>query len=822
MTSRTTTIDRVAIVVWAAVVAIALVVVVRARFTADLSAFLPTRPTPEQALLIEQLREGPASHLLLVAIDGDGAGIADATLARLSRATAATLRRDARFLSVNNGETLAAARDRTLFLEHRYLLGDRVAAARFTATGLHAALVESLDLLGSSAGLALQPLLTRDPTGELLHLVDRLTAGRALPVVDGTWLVRSSDQGPHALLVVETRADGSDIDGQQVAITALRQAFAAARTESGDAASRARLVVSGPAVFAVDARDTIEREATRLSIVGAVAVAALLGFVYRSPRVLLLGLLPMASGALCGLAAIAIGFGVVHGIALGFGVTLIGEAVDYAIYLFVQGSRAARPGMRGFWSTIALGVATSAIGFGALLFSGFAGLAQIGLLSITGLVVAALATRWVVPAWLPDGFVVRPMPRVGAALASLASAAFRMRWPFAIVAVASVVVLALHRDALWSRDLASLSPVPKAALDADLRLRSELGAPDVGTVVVVRASDEQRALEGSERIVDALGPAIAEGLLVGLDAPSDYLPSPARQRARRDALPDDASLRRDFARALDGLPFRKTGFDGFFADVAREKAGALVTSADLEGTSIAAALRALLSTRRSAGDAADPLPVTAVVALRGLRDDDAARRRVAAAIEGLSRDVDGKAIEVRLIDIGVETRGLYADYLSRALKTAAVGAAAIVVLLAVALRDVLRLARVVLPLVIAVLTIGAAHVAIGGPLTLFHFVGLLLIVAVGSNYTLFFDRREDGDRRLLVSLVVANATAVIGFGVLGLSSLPVLHAIGTTVAPGALLALIGAAVFASRPSTDPRLTSGDACGAERRAERDVA
>jgi len=38
---------------------------------------------------------------------------------------------------------------------------------------------------------------------------------------------------------------------------------------------------------------------------------------------------------------VALGFGVIHGVTLGFGVTLIGESVDYSIYLLIQ--RAPRP-----------------------------------------------------------------------------------------------------------------------------------------------------------------------------------------------------------------------------------------------------------------------------------------------------------------------------------------------------------------------------------------------------------------------------------------------------------------------------------------------
>ena len=49
-------------------------------------------------------------------------------------------------------------------------------------------------------------------------------------------------------------------------------------------------------------------------------------------------------------------------------------------------------------------------------------------------------------------------------------------------------------------------------------------------------------------------------------------------------------------------------------------------------------------------------------------------------------------------------------------------------------------------------------------------------------------------------MAIANLTTAIGFGTLALSSVPVLHAIGITVGPGAVLALLLAACFSERES----------------------
>ena len=81
---------------------------------------------------------------------------------------------------------------------------------------------------------------------------------------------------------------------------------------------------------------------------------------------------------------------------------------------------------------------------------------------------------------------------------------------------------------------------------------------------------------------------------------------------------------------------------------------------------------------------------------------------------------------------------------------------------------------------------------------------MLLIVAVGSNYALFFDRLSHGAQRgsqplTLASLAVANLATVLAFGVLATASVPVLADLGRTVAPGTLLALLFSAMLAGRP-----------------------
>src|ERR1039457_271834 len=123
---------------WLTCVALAAIVVARARYVTDLSAFLPAKPTPMQRLLVDQLREGPASRVILIALERGDIRIR----AQISVAMARGLRLDREFTGIENGEPITAERDREFLFQHRYLLSETVTAQRFSAAGLKGAIAE--------------------------------------------------------------------------------------------------------------------------------------------------------------------------------------------------------------------------------------------------------------------------------------------------------------------------------------------------------------------------------------------------------------------------------------------------------------------------------------------------------------------------------------------------------------------------------------------------------------------------------------------------------------------------------------------------------
>jgi predicted exporter len=510
-------------------------------------------------------------------------------------------------------------------------------------------------------------------------------------------------------------------------------------------------------------------------------VATLLLLAYRSATALVLTFVPVASGALAGAACVGLVYGSLHGATLGFGATLIGEAVDYAIYFFshMESGLPPRRTLDRIWPTLRLGVMTSVCGFCGMLFSGFPGLAQLGLFSISGLIVAALVTRGVLPALTPHEFRLRSSDALPRLLMRFFAglAVFRQILPLALIGV--VAWLLMRSGPFWSDELASLSPVPLAEQRLDEELRSALGAPNVRHLIIARGHSMEDALQAAERTGARLDALVPGGALAAYDSPARHLPSAQAQRARQDALPARADLQRNLAAAARKLAYRNSAFEPFLADAEAARSAKALVRDDLRGTTLALKVDSLLVERRGEWFALMPL--------RGVRDAGAVTQAAGA--------------DAVVLDIKDASDALYRNYRMQVVLYSIVGVVIIIGLLLAATRSVRRTLDVLMPLAAAVLVTCAILVAMGIALSLFHLVALLLVVGVGSNYSLFFERENfarGNPVRTVAALVLCATSTMIGFGLLGFAGTPVLSAIGLTVAIGAFLSLIFAAALTAR------------------------
>lgn len=744
----------------------------------DLRLFMPAPQSTEERLLLQQFGEGPGARLLLLALSG-----ADTErLAAVSHDLRSALAGDPRFTLVANGGEEGGAISEEL-LPWRYLLTPARDQQPLDAGTLRQALERRLRDLASPAAPLVEPWVARDPTLEVLALLEHWQPVQEPQRLHDAWFSRD---GAQALLLAQTRAPGFDPDAQAGALAAIHAAFAQARERQ--AATDAQLSATGPGAFSVLMRERTRAEATWLGGAATLGMVLLLGFAYRSWQAPLLCALPLASAALAGLAAVAAAFGSVHGITIAFGVTLIGVAQDYPVHLLShhRPDRTAWTSVRALWPTLATGAASTCIAYLSFFVAGVAGLAQLAVFTIAGLATAALATRWLLPALLAPARRDPGGARLLARGARWLAHAPRPRRAAGTLALAAAASLLLVPGPWWENRLAALVPVPEPLLAQDRSLRAELGAPDLRYLLVLEADSFEQLLQRCERLVPALQGQVAGGALSSFDLPCRYLPSEHLQRQRQARLPDAASLQGALAQATAGLPFRAGVFRPFLADVAAAREAAPLRQDDLEGTPLEQRLQALLL-----DDGTRP---AALVTLAGVRE-----------VAALRQLADEQGPGIRLLDLRAASESLAAAYRERVLLALAGALLLLALVVWAALRSLRRSLRVLVPMLLSTLLVVALLHGAGVALTLFHLVALILSAGLGLDYALFVDHAGHdpaGQRRTLHALAVCSASTLLVFGLLALSQIPVLHALGLTVALGVGCNLVLALALARPPPGD--------------------
>jgi predicted exporter len=726
------------------------------RLSADLRDFMPAPRSEAQRLLLQNIGESPASRLLLVALHGDE----PAVLARLSRELSASLGDAPEMRFVSNGAGGADTFPDAL-LAYRYLITDAFDDAPINASVLATALSQRAEEMTSPGATLIEEMLPRDPTLETMRLASRWQAGEEPRQIDGAWFTAD---GQRALLVVSTVAAAFDPDGQAAAIERIRGDFVRLR---GD--SRAQLVLSGSGFFSATVKQQTQREAAWFGSIAAIGLMSLMWVAYRRGRYLLLGALPLLSGGLAGLALTEILFGAVHGITLAFGFTLIGVAQDYPVHLFSH----LRPGdspvrtAREVWRPLVTGVFSTCIAYLAFLLSGVQGLEQLACLTVTGLIVAALLTRFMLPQLVgqPERAVTHSalLGRLDVYMARLP----RLDWLLVAIPLICGALLAFSGSGFWQNDLSRLTPIAPELLRQDAALRDELATPDPRYLLVVSGDSADDVLAGLESVERTLEELRAAGAIAAFTHAAQIVPSIGVQRRRQQALPSPESLRAMLINANEEAGFEDGVFEPFVADVDAARQALPLTAAMLDGTPLGIRLNTLLFAREGRWHG--------LVNFHGIREP----ATLAAAFAGRP--------DVNFLDLKSASEDLVRTQRDHILVCLALAALALVAVIFVALRSPARVLRVLAPVVLSTLVILATLRASGVQLSLFHLISLVLAAGLGLDYALFFEHAA-GDaerhRRTLHALLVCAASTLMVFALLAFSSAPVLRAIGITVALG--------------------------------------
>lgn len=604
---------------------------------------------------------------------------------------------------------------------------------------------------------ALQEILSRDP----LLLVPGLVERARLVAAPG------GSAGGHALIWAQIKTSPFAETGQGPVFAAVEKALDRARMMRGpewgpSPRGEIELRWTGVNRFAAASRARIEAEVGLLNTLSLVAVLVVsCVFVSRIQR--LLHLVPVILLSLAGAwTASTLVFYRLHILVFVIGSLLAGVAIDYGFYIYMQPylSEAETYGgkLRRILKPLLASCLTTVIGFSLLLFSELPLIRQIGFFVSAGLLCALGA------AMLYFAQLERPL-LLGRKFGGVASGG-GLRWVvrafiLAMFAVAVLGPLLLH----WRDDIRDLDlPAPELKAN-DAELRTLFGESAGRSLFLTHGSTIAEARERLEAFLahqkkTAPGvPAASFGLLLPTEADWKSLP------VRMGRLENFSA---EFRTALEKRGFTANSFDSFFTawEAARNQQSAAGYPALAEAVSkaLTGPLALLANTREApywfltiVEQSAAPAPPKELHTL-GLSQLQ--------TLNDLFTRYRWSALQLSLIGLGLVIASVFAIYpFRRGLRIALIPAGA------------------------CFFVFGLFGI-LGQTLNLFHLLGAFLGVCLSHNYAIFSSDNASVGLATPAPVRLSALSTAASFGVLGFSRIPVIHALGLTVALIVLTALV--------------------------------
>ncbi len=625
--------------------------------------------------------------------------------------------------------------------------------------------------------------LADDPFGWLEHWLSELPLATSNLDVEDNMLVAHRGDVTSVLVVTTLRGSAYESSVQRAVLSASSQAQALLQASWPDV-SVAR---TGAVFYAESARRASEREVHLIGIASACGIALLMLWVFRSPRLLVLGFLSTALGIVGALAVTMAIFGKLHLLTLVFGASLIGEAVDYSIQYFVVYLGAPRDwdashGARSVRPALSVALATSLLGYAILAWAPFPALKQIACFAIAGICIAFASVMSLLPALLPKG-PPATQRRLFARAAVLLAHWHRMIGAKRSWAVAIVLVVLCAPG--WMRlksddDIHLLIQRAPELVAQENQVRDAVGIDNAEQFFVVQGASQEIVLQRAEVLGAKLDALTGDQSVDGWRSVAQFVPSERHQAEDRALLArhvfaDPAALHATLLQAgfRDGIAnawiasFKQTGMPPLTierwlaAPWSKPFSHLWLGLVDAHGERAYAAV--VMPSRVSAQN----LP----------------------ALITMARMTEG----VVFVDKAASVSKLFGTY--RIDSAMWLGGALLLVLALMIARYRWRGGiATTLPVLLAVGATLAAFGYASVPVNLFNCLALMLVLGVGANYSVFLREgclRDGADLGAVwTGVLLSAATTLLSFGMLCMSAMPALKSFGSTLTLGILVAVL--------------------------------
>jgi predicted exporter len=751
--------------------------VLRISFDADVLRLLP-RDAPTVRSFEQFLRDfGSLDHLYVVFESPDAVG----EHSDLVNAYVDALRAAPEIESVD-AALFESGKDWTyLYDRELYLLGEHGAAEaleRLSGPGLDRAMVHARELL-SMPSSDIKTMVQQDPLGMLTLLRDRFAKQQGFVAFDPTQEGYVSADGRSRLVMVKPTGAPFDSDFCKALFRRLDDIERRLRASSDEADQRVTIQTAGAYRISLEAESLIRRESIVNSVGSLVLLLVIVMAVFRTPWMMVYGILPLALAAVLalGLAGMTVGRlspATSGAAAILFGLGIDGIVILYMRYLEARETGAAPAdacrGMAGAAVGVILAQLTTAATFFALLFIDFPTLNDLGLLVGTGMLITCVFTLVMVPALLARDARMR-----GRALAARWLGRFVDQRSRAIIWTAVITTVVLGAAATRLRVDMSLERLQAHTAGADLErdIATRFSLP----TDVWLALNEGPSLDALVAVDARLAEHFAAHVpTVSVSGVSLVLPPAARQQAIASQIRGASASTRDISNSVrasaERAGFRPAVFDLFLSRLPRLlDADTRVTHEGLLSHGLAPIVSRFVAHRSGR--------YSVVTYLYPQPPADST------ALEAAVQAVDPA---LRLSGLPAIDRELGRRFPKEFLKGLLIGTAAVALIIYIVFRSLRDTLLALVPTAVGfvwsagLLALARVHI------DLFSMFAAVTCVGISVDYGLYVLTRSigrpSGDVRDVVertgaAIIVACGTALVGFGTLITSSYGPLRAFGT-------------------------------------------
>lgn len=592
--------------------------------------------------------------------------------------------------------------------------------------------------------------------------------------IDGRLLV-SDTQGHLILFPLNLRGETFSLALQQQMSVWLQQVRN--RLTSTPETANVQLLMSGAVFHAAAASASAQHEMTVIGVGSILGILLLYLLSFRRFKPLLLSISSIVYGCICALVVTHTLFGELHVMTLVFGASLIGVAIDYSLHylcklqaLYVTTASPVKSVLENLLPALSLGLLTSVLGYSCLLQTALPGLQQIACFSVVGLICAWLFVVTIYPLLLRTALP----PSLGLIdVCAFAAWNFwgkiRVAIRYSLLAGLLLMVLLGAKDIQLSSDVRTLYKPSAELMTSEQRLQQVLQAVSPNQYFLLRAKNPESLLQTEEKFRrEHLEPLVAAGALSGYTSTSAIVPSQQQQL-------DNYQLLRDHLYADDKVVsqfMRSAGFDEQAIIRAHQHFGA----AAQQQLQIADWLQVARPDQRLLwlGKLGDDY--VSIIGLRGVTD-----------VAALAAEANQNSV------IWINRVANMSTLLQHLMSVAAVfllfAYGVIMLLLWIVYRRWQALLLVLVPFVASITTLALLSLC-GIAINVFHIFGCYLILGLGMDYSIFSYIEGAKDKVSQRAIWLSAMTSALSFGLLALSSTPMVNAFGITLLLGCGLNLL--------------------------------